>query len=141
MIGNNKDNKKTTIQPAFNYDVLLTKNIDEIRIILGAPLDTNPEPSDLNNYAVGGQGIEKWDNIFHNKEGKELLATFNPKTRSLIDLFVSTRDPKGYTNNKQELLDIYGIDKNSSQYTLEFVKTIAKNDSNSNYTGIKILKK
>ncbi|MBI2420522.1 MAG: hypothetical protein HYV38_00345, partial [Candidatus Levybacteria bacterium] len=77
--------------------------------------------------------VDVWDNTFK-KDGKELLVTYKPSTREVIDFFVSTDDPSGATKDTKKLLEISGLSENSPSYIIEFVKVI--NDPNS-YTGIK----
>ncbi|MBI2008807.1 hypothetical protein HYS84_00160 [Candidatus Saccharibacteria bacterium] len=115
-------------KPAFDIPGLMGKNIDQTREILGAPADGS-----LTEPTAAQPSVDVWDNTFK-KDGKELLVTYKPSTREVIDFFVSTDDPSGATKDTKKLLEISGLSENSPSYTIEFVKVI--NDPNS-YTGIK----
>jgi hypothetical protein len=84
--------------PQYTFDVpaLVGKNIDQLRQVLGQPTDSSPEPT-----AEQMQYTSLWDNTFK-KDGKELLATYDARTREVEDLFISTDDPSGQTQDKAQ---------------------------------------
>lgn len=123
-----KQNTEQQVEVAFDVPTLLGKNIDQIRVVLGTPTDSQIEPS-------GAQSdFDTWDNTFK-KGNYELLATYNPKTRVVEDLFYSTDDPSGQTKDKSRLLKQVNVQEGSNSYKIEFVKTIK---DPSYFTGIKV---
>lgn len=113
----------------FDVPSLIGKNIDEIKNILGAPVN-DIEPSKMQlEY-----GVDEWDKTFK-KNGFELLVTYNPTTKKIIDFFIPTNDPSGSTTNTDNLLIIGNLKRNSTNYKIENVKTIK---DPSLFTGIKI---
>ena len=118
-----------TPTPSYSFDIpsLLGKNIDEVRLVLGAPLDkdlTEPTAEQLK------LGADEWDNSYK-KGDQELLVTFNPSTRKIVDFFLSG-------DNKAKLIEAGNLKENDSSYTIEQVKQL-KNPSA--ITGIKIVPK
>mgnify|MGYP001591345051 FL=1 len=116
-----------TLSYSFDMPSLLGKNIDEVRLVLGAPLNkdlTEPTAEQLK------LGVEEWDNSYK-KDGQELLVTFNPSTRKIVDFFLSG-------DNKAKLIEAGNLKENDSNYTIEQVKQL-KNPSA--ITGIKIIPK
>jgi len=130
------DNKKNvTRKESFIFDIpgLLGRNIDGVRAVLGNPSDTDKEPT-AQQLSLG---VEEWSNVFK-KGGRELLVTFNPRTRRVIDYFVSTADPSGVTKDTSELMVVANVINNAAQYEVEPVKTIKDPKL---FTGIKIIPK
>lgn len=119
----------TTPTQSYSFDIpsLLGKNIDEVRQVLGTPLDkdlTEPTAEQLK------LGADEWDNSYK-KGDQELLVTFNPNTRKIVDFFLSG-------DNKAKLIEAGNLKENDSNYTIEQVKQL-KNPSA--ITGIKITPK
>lgn len=119
----------TAPSPSYSFDIpsLLGKNIDEVRIVLGTPLDkdlTEPTAEQLK------LGADEWYNSYK-KGDQELLVTFNPSTRKIVDYFLSG-------DNKAKLIEAGNLKENDSRYTIEQVKQL-KNPSA--ITGIKITPK
>ncbi|MDD3284377.1 MAG: hypothetical protein PHZ07_02170 [Patescibacteria group bacterium] len=129
-ITNSDDNKvKKVVEPIiqekqedlkFTFDVpsLIGKNIDEIKIILGEPYNDS-EPTELQLET----GIDEWSKTFR-KNNFDLLVTYNPKTKTVIDFFIPTNDSSGATNNTDSLLIVGNLKKNSLDYKVENVKAI-----------------
>lgn len=117
-----KQAKTTPVAPKYTFDIpsLLGKNIDEIRQILGAPSDGDMTEPTAEQVSLGAS---QWDNTFK-KDGKELVVTFSPSTRKVVDFFIGTDDPSGKTTDEQHLLDIGNLTKDNSSYTVEPVKAI-----------------
>jgi hypothetical protein len=113
----------------FDINALDGKNIDEIIKVLGNPT-TNSEPTRLQLK----DGVSEWDKSFK-KDGYELLITYNPKTREVIDFFIGTKDPSGKTTDYKDLLQVTNVSEGSSKIIVEPVKTIQDPES---FTGIKI---
>ena len=108
----------------FDIPSLLGKSIDEIRKILGKPQDQEMEPTELQLKI----GIDDWNNIF-TKDGQELLVTFNPRTRRVMDFFLEGQD-------KTILMQRGNLAEGTSAYRIEPVKEIR---NPSKITGIKII--
>lgn len=121
------DGKKLDI--LFDIPTLEGKNIDEIVKVWGIP-SSNTEPTKLQLK----NGVNEWDKSYK-KGGYELLITYNPKTRNVIDFFIGTKDSSGKTNNYTDLLQIANISENSKTIIVEPVKTVQDPEF---YTGIKI---
>lgn len=118
----------------FDVPALIGKNIDEVRTILGTPLDkelTEPSQEQLN------LGANQWDNTFR-KDGEDLLVTFSPLTRQIVDFFIATDDSSGKTQDKNHLLELGNLKEGDSRYNIEFVKTLK---DPSYYTGVKAIPK
>lgn len=107
----------------FNVPSLVGKNIDEVRSALGKPADSAAEPSQAQLA-----GTSEWDNTFK-KDSKELLVTFNPKSREVIDFFLEGSD-------KDTLLGVGNLKSNSSDYRVEEVKALTDPSA---ITGIKVV--
>lgn len=71
----------------FDVPALVGKSIDEIRENLGPPDDSEPEPTRQQIQL----GAAEWSNTF-SADGQVLLVTFNPRTRSVVDLFLPGED-------------------------------------------------
>ena len=127
------EKKVSTVKPVFNVPALIGKNIDKVRKELGKPVNKEIEPNKLQKNL----SVETWENSFE-KEGHNLLVTFNPKTREVTDFFLNTDDPTGLASNYEDMVAICGAKEGDENYTIEPVPTI-KNKSK--YTGIKIIKK
>jgi hypothetical protein len=114
------------VQDDYAFDVpgLLRKSIDEIRNNLGRGADRDLEPTSLQL----NMGVDEWSNSFE-KDGKELLVTFNPKTRRVVDFFISG-------TNRQEVLRFGRLSTSSEEYDIEYVKAIR---DPSQITGVKVL--
>ncbi|GEM_PF-1259023 len=137
---------QNTIQPAvtqpskpvviFDIPPLVGKNIDEVRVTLGKPVDKDYiEPTDEQKKL--GANDREWSNSFK-KDGHELLVTFIPQSRKIVDFFISTDDSSGATKDTQRLLDLGNLKQNDPSYTIDFVK--AMTDS-SVFTGVKVIPK
>ncbi|MEK7143047.1 MAG: hypothetical protein AAB785_02455 [Patescibacteria group bacterium] len=123
----------TTPAPKYIYDIpaLIGKNIDEIRAILGEPVDkelTEPTQEQIS------LGAKEWDNTFK-KDDFDLLVTFNISSRKIVDFFVDTSSKYP---DKNKLMEVTNTKENANNYTIESVKEL-KNSSN--ITGIKIIPK
>jgi len=125
--GNESDKKKLDI--LFDIPTLDGKNIDEIVKVWGIP-SSNSEPTKLQLK----NGNNEWDKTFK-KDGYELLITYNPKTRDVIDFFIGTKDSSGKTNDYTDLLQVTNVTENSKTIIIEPIKTIQDPDF---FTGIKI---
>jgi len=119
----------TTPTPSYSFDIpsLLGKNIDEVRIVLGTPLDKDLTEPTAEQLKIGA---DEWDNSYK-KGDQELLVTFNPSTRKIVDYFLSG-------DNRAKLIEAGNLKENDSKYTIEQVKQL-KNPSA--ITGIKIISK
>jgi len=119
--------ENTTPKPTYIFDVpfLVGKNIDEIRQILGTPLDKDLTEPTAQQIELGGS---EWDNSYK-KDGQDLLITFDASSRKIIDFFLDGDD-------KSKLLEIGNLKENASSYTIEPVKAIK---DPSVITGIKII--
>lgn len=109
--------KQAETKPVFDIPSLVGKNIDEVRTILGAPIEKEMiEP----NQAQLNLGTTQWDNTFE-KDNTQLLVTFNVSTRKVIEFFIGTSPEK---QNKEELLQKGNLQTGSSKYKLDYVKAL-----------------
>ncbi len=129
--GNNKDTKTQKLSIIFDVPSLIDLDIDAIIDTLGIPT-YNTEPTEQQLKL----GVEEWDKTYQ-KDGYELLITYNPQTRKVIDFFIPTNNSNGKTNNYNNLQEISNT-LNNSEISITPVKTLQ--DPNY-YTGIKISKK
>lgn len=119
------------IQPAkevkmvFDIPALLGKNIEGVKKVLGTPsIDTEPTKQQLS------AGIIEWEKTY-DKDGENLLVTYDAKTRIVKDFFLSGME-------KNNLLIIGGVKENAQNYKVEFVKAIK---DPSKITGMLVSKK
>ncbi len=120
--------------PDFVFDVpsLVGKDIDGIRLLLGEPADGNLKEPTAQQISFGGK---QWDNTFK-KDGKELLVTYDVKTRKVVDFFISSDDSSGATKDTQHLMEMGNLKNNVSNYRIEFVKTFKDPTV---FTGVKVI--
>ena len=121
----------TEVLVVFDIPQLLGKNIDEVRSLLGKPIDEEIEPSKIQM----DMEFDSWDNSFE-KSGKTLTVTFNPKTRKVLDFFIGTDDPSGLTSDYTDLIKMGNMYGNADKFSIEPV--IALRDR-TKFTGIKII--
>ena len=122
-----KEEKYLTV---FDFEALYGKNVDEIKTILGTP-SSDTEPTDLQT-----QLIEEWEKLWQ-KDGYELLVTYNVASRRIIDYFVPTNDQSGATKDLRKLEAVVGAKKLINFRVLP-VKTI---DDPTKYTGVRVIPK
>lgn len=115
----------------FDIPSLIDKDIDGVRAEMGTPVDKDLEPTAQQLQF----GTTEWYNSFE-RNGQSLLVTFNPKTRTIIDFFISTNDSSGATRNKEALLSIGNLNEGNSNYQVEFVSAL---NNRTSYTGVKII--
>jgi hypothetical protein len=121
------ENSKKTI---FDVPALIDKNVDEIKTTLGkATSDSEPTKEQLEVE------IDQWDKTFE-KDGYELLVTYNPNTRKVIDFFVSNTDATK-KNNYDDLLQITNLSDEPSSVSIEKVNPISNPEE---LNGIKVSK-
>lgn len=145
LSGGRDDSKNSKITPSqetspvqqeetvtvFDVESLYGKNIDEIRTILGEPIDGEwAEPTE--SQLAGG--TKEWDNTFKRDE-YELLVTYDVASRKIIDFFIGTDDPSGGTKDTKKLERILNVE-NSANFTIKPVKAIK---DPSVYTGIIVM--
>jgi len=128
---NTPTSTESTAKPKYVFDVplLIGKNIDEIRKILGEPVEKEFIEPTQEQISLGAT---EWDNTF-NKDGKDLLVTFGVKSRKAIEFFISTDDPSGKTQDKNHLLELGNLSENSDAYKVGFVKALKDTSS---FTGV-----
>jgi hypothetical protein len=113
-----------TAQVAFDVPPLIGKSIDEIRRTLGAPIDNEAEPTDLQLRV----GVDEWNNAFA-KDGEELLVTFDPRTRRVSDLFLGGSD-------RTVLMQKCNVVEGAIDYRVESVRALR---NPAEITGIRIV--
>ena len=118
------DKAKEPAPVLFDIPALVGKSIDGVREILGKPQDKEPEPTKLQLQA----GVDEWNNVFL-RDGQELLVTFNPRTRQVIDFFLDGED-------KMTLMQQGNLAEGAAAYRIEPVRQIR---DRSKITGIKII--
>lgn len=124
---------KTEISYVFDLEALYGKSITEIRAVLGEPVDKFKDPTP---EQMSPSGATEWDNTFE-KGGFELLVTYNANTGKVIDFFISTNDPEGWTRDVEPLKRVGNV-ANSSNYTIDPVEALR---DSSYFTGIIITPK
>ena len=108
----------------FDIPPLVGKSIDGVREILGKPEDKQPEPTELQLRV----GVDEWNNGFC-RGGEELLVTFNPRTRQVVDFFLPGE-------HKPILMQQGNLTEGAAAYRIEPVRQIR---NRSRITGIKII--
>lgn len=111
----------------FDVPSLVGKSIDEIRQLLGDPGDTDSEPS----RQQLDFGADEWNNTF-TVDGHDLLVTFNPRTRTVVDLFLDG-DDQSILMQRANLTA-----SDTATYRVEAVKALR---DRSQITGIRIIPK
>ena len=125
QVGTN--NKSTKLEYVFDVPSLVGRNVDEVRSVLGEPTDKDKEPTALQSQ----MGVDEWQNTF-TKEGRELLVTYNPTTRKIVDFFIS----KNNADTDDSLLEAGNLTEQDSRYKIEFVKALR---NPSEFTGVKVM--
>ena len=117
-------------QVVFDVPTLLEKNIDEVEEILGKPtIFIEPKSLNVNNGS--------WEKTFE-KNGYELMVTYDLENKNVIDFFLGTNDPSNQTSDLSELKKISNVKNGAQNYIVEDVKTIK---DPSMFTGIIITPK
>jgi hypothetical protein len=111
-------------KPAFDVPSLIGKSIDEVRGVLGKPDDREPEPTKLQLQI----GVDEWINSYE-KDGQELMVTFNPRNRVVIDFFLEG-------DSKAVLMQIANLREGDSAYRVEVIQAI---NAPGQITGIKVV--
>ncbi|TRZ47795.1 MAG: hypothetical protein D4S01_11640 [Dehalococcoidia bacterium] len=117
----------------FDVEALYGKNIDEIRIILGDPVDGEYIEPNKQQLQLG---TTEWNNVFK-KDKYELLVTYNVESRNVVDFFIDTDDPSGAGRDTQKLERILNV-QNSSNFIISPVESFKYP---SRYTGITVTPK
>ncbi len=123
----------TASEPVFDVPALMGKNVDEITTMLGKPMsDDEPTAQQL------VLGTKEWSNTYK-KDDQELLVTYNLKSRTVIDFFISAHsDNELSRKDMDKLLEVGSLKQGASDYSIEYVKALK---DPSTYTGIKITPK
>jgi len=114
----------------FDVPSLIGKDINGVMNILGTPNKDNGEPTSLQIE----MGINEWSKSYE-KDGRELLITYNYKTKEIIDFFIPSTDSEYQNKDKEHMLLVGGLEDNNRNYSVEFVKSVK---DNTRFTGIKI---
>lgn len=122
-----KEEKYLTV---FDFEALYGKNVDEIKTILGTP-SSDTEPTDSQK-----QIVKEWEKLWQ-KDGYELLVTYNVASRRIVDYFVPTNDQSGATKDLRKLEAVVGAKKLINFRVLP-VKTI---EDPTKYTGVRVIPK
>lgn len=109
--------------------IIKSRTIEEVVKVLGKP-SHDTEPTGLQVQ----QGTNEWDKKFTAKSGQELLVTYNPKTRAVIDYFFPLN-----TSSTAALLKLGNLNPDSPFYRVEPVQALTL--PLGNYTGIKVIPK
>ncbi len=113
----------------FDIPSLVGKDITGVKAALGTPKDKEPTAQQIK------LGTKEWSLTFE-KEGKELLVTYNTASGKITDYFIGTDDPSGKTKDKNHLLELGNINEGDSRYKVEFVKALK---DPSVFTGVKVI--
>lgn len=114
---------------AFDVPSLIGMDVDGVKTVLGTPTD-DTEPT-----AEQMVDTTEWWKEFE-RDGQTLLVTYDPRTRAIVDFFISTNDPSGATRDTQSLLSTGNLSESDSRYSVEFVRAL---NDRSVYTGVKIV--
>ena len=117
-------------QAIFDIPALIGKNIDQMASVLGTPTDDS-EPSQQQLSF----GVKEWSKTFK-KGNQELLITYNPRTRTIIDFFIPTTDPSRKTQDRAGLKSVGNVQDSDPKYALSYVRAIGDPLS---FTGLKIV--
>lgn len=129
----NTSKEINAVKLIFDISSLVGKDIDEIRNQLGKPTDGNQMEPTKQQQKIG---LDMWYNSFKvTGNDRELLVTFNPKTRKVIDFFLPTGEKDMLGTNKDILLQEGNLSKDASNYSIEFVKSL---QTPSSFTGVKV---
>lgn len=104
-----------------------SKTVEEVVAVLGTP-EGNTEPT---GFQVQSGAAEEWEKTFASKKGEKLLVTYNPKTRAIVDYFISHN-----TTSTAVLLKLGNLNPEAREYVLEPVQALSL--PLGNYTGIKV---
>jgi hypothetical protein len=118
-------------QYVFDVPKLIGKNVDQIAEELGQYKVKTSEPNEQQIQT----GVKEWEIEFE-KDGQELLVTYDINTKKVIDFFIGADDPSGATKDKAHLLEVGNVNENGEGYRVEFVKALK---DPSVFTGIKII--
>jgi len=115
--------------PAYAFDIpsLLGQDIDALKQTLGAPTeDSEPTAAQLQ------LGTDTWEKSWTKGE-YDLMATYDVKTKKVVDLFLSTNTDAAFASFKDtdNILKIGNLEKSNSRYSVEFVKA-----NKGGYTGV-----
>ena len=114
----------------FDVPSLIGKNTDQIGEVLGQYKKKTLEP----NAQQIKLGLKEWDMTFE-KDGKELLVTYDFASKKVIDFFISSDDRSGASSDKNHLLMLGNLSENDSKYKVTFVKALK---DPSVFTGVKV---
>jgi len=129
------DNPSTEAPPVkavFDVPALISKDIDQVKTVLGKPEGTDDEPTNQQLAA----GVTEWEKSFK-RDTTTLLVTYNPKTRKVIDFFVSTSH--GKTADITPLLELVNVDRTEPNgIDAEAVPMLANKQL---FTGVKLVQR
>jgi len=114
--------QKKEIKYVFDVPSLVGKDIDGVKKALGKPTDSLVEPT-AEQISLG---TIEWSNTFE-KDGVELLVTYEVNSRKIIDFFISGDD-------KAKIMEQGNLTEGDLKYTIEAVQAIT---DSSKITGIK----
>jgi len=96
-----KDRKPPEV--VYNIPLLLGKNIDEVREVLGKPLENPPDPSDFKK--------DHFENLYE-KDDQKLLISFDPHTRKTKFFFIVSSIEY---NDVKDILKIGNLDSTETK--------------------------
>lgn len=130
-IGNNKQEmaeiNEEKPKPTFPINTLLSKNIDEVRTVIGNPTDSQIDPTEEQKAMT-----PEWYNTF-NKDGYDLTVSYNSRNRAITDFFIATKDTTGMTTDTTPLLTAMDATESNPKYSIKNVKALK---DKTKYTGI-----
>jgi len=114
--------------PTYAFDIpsLLGQDIDALKQTLGTPTeDTEPTAAQLQF------GTDTWEKSWTKGE-YDLMATYDVKTKKVVDLFLSTNTDAAFESfeDTDNILKVGNLKENDSRYGVEFVKA-----NKGGYTG------
>lgn len=113
------ETQTTSIKPVFNIPELVGKNLNELIVLLGTPTQDS-EPTQLQSDM-----FTNWEKAWV-KDGYFILATYDIKTKKIVDLFLGTDNEASFETfkNTENILNIGNISTSSNSYSVNFVKAL-----------------
>lgn len=116
----------------FDVPALLGKSLTQVKTTLGQP-DVAPTPP-------AKYDGKDWE-ITWEKDGNDLMVSYDVKTLKVIDFFISTDDPSGKTKDTDRLLKIGNLMANDPRYQVKFVPVLKSYNDPGSYTGVTVTPK
>jgi hypothetical protein len=122
--------KSAPVAPArsaiFDVPSLIGLNISQVKAKLGAPSEFD-DPAKMPATAIITELNMSWE-----KQGRNLLATYQPSNGRVVDFFIATNDATGATPDVTDIYPIGNLSEGDSRYSLKPVQA----GNSGKFTGI-----